>query len=165
MVTAFRRKVGTGPNPRPHSGPTTNDLGRRVLAHERTLTSLFVALSEDQPGVPDHPSPRFTEAPGMVRPQQDHAETDDDAEEFLRIAAAQRDADESRRSSLGPLHPRINAGSDATLVPVPARPRDCVHTQTVNGIWTDTADGIFQGTDQRREPAQVAVALARPRIA
>lgn len=62
----------------------STDLERRVLAHERVLQALIAYMARTEPRFIDHLRERFVEPMRMARHENDHRETDDYAEEFIR---------------------------------------------------------------------------------
>jgi hypothetical protein len=149
-----------GPTPRPAREAT--DLERRVLAHERILQSLIAHMSRAEPGFLDHLRKTFVEPMETARREQGYTATDDYAKAFIRAITALGDTERGLdRRALGRLHPKIDAGNDATIVSASARPADRIQTRERNGVWSVTVDGVFHGDYHRREQAEAAAALAR----
>lgn len=146
----------------PNTVPETTQLERRVLAHERILQSLIAYMSRAEPRFLDHLSRTFVEPMEKVHREQDFVETNDYAEEFIRVVSALDDAQRLRdRRALRRLPREKNAGNEASRIPVPERPPERVQTSERNGIWRVTVDGVFRGDYHKREHAETAAALAR----
>ena len=146
----------------PHEPIENTELEGRLLAHERILKSLIAYMSRTQPRLLDHLSKTIVQQAGKVPSEYDQPDGDDYAEQFIRAVAALGDAETVRKpAALGPLHPRINARNDATLVSVPPLTNDRIQTSKRNGIWTVTVDGVFRGDYYERAQAEAAAAVAR----
>ena len=141
--------------------PEATDLERRVLAHERVLQSLIAYMARTEPRFIDRLREQFVEPMHMARREQDHRETDDYAEEFIRavMLLGEVRAPKSKETdviSRQPLLPR-SKGEDGSM----GRPaqQGAVQVRERNGVWEVKVDGSFRGDYHKKEHALAAAAL------
>lgn len=148
----------------PKASPETTDLERRVLAHERILQALIAYLARTEPRFVDHLRERFVEPMSMARREHDHRETDDYAEEFIRVVMLLGEervpkAKEPEMTAKRSMPPKIRGGQ-GSYVNRPTQ-RDWVQVDERNGIWEVKVNGRFRGNYHLKEHALAAAALHR----
>lgn len=146
----------------PDTQPEATDLERRVLAHERVLQALIAYMARSEPRFIDHLRDRFVVPMDMARHEQDHRETDDYAEEFIRAVMLLGDvraprAKEAEMTERLPL-PTGRGGEQTSSTDPPAQ-RGGVQVRERNGIWEVQVDGKFRGDYHQKEHALAAAAL------
>jgi hypothetical protein len=146
----------------PIASPETTDLERRVLAHEKVLQALIAYMARTEPRFIDHLRERFVEPMSMARHEQDHRETDDYAEEFIRAVMLLGEvrapkAKEPDVTDNQPVPPR-SRGEQGSSIDWPTR-RVGVQVRERNSIWEVRVDGKFRGDYHQKEHALAAAAL------
>ncbi|WP_246237470.1 hypothetical protein [Halovulum dunhuangense] len=141
--------------------PETTELERRVLAHERVLQALIAYMARTEPRFIDHLKERFVEPMRMAHHEQDHLETDDYAEEFIRSIMLMGEAmAPRRREPLGAEEHPEGTGSRGPSAQYPAK-QGRVQVRERSGIWEVRLDGKFRGDYHRKEHALAAAALLK----
>ncbi len=140
----------------------STDLERRVLAHERVLQALIAYMARTEPRFIDHLRERFVEPMRMARHENDHRETDDYAEEFIRAvmllgdvrAPKAKEPDVTDKQAVPPK----SSGGQGSSMNRPAQ-RGGIQVRERNGIWEVQVDGKFRGDYHQKEHALAAAAL------
>jgi hypothetical protein len=100
----------------------------------------------------------------MGRPEHDHRETEDDAEDFIRavLLPGEMRAPKSKETDMTDKQTVLpgNKGEKGSSMDRPAQ-RGGVEVRERNGIWEVRVDGKFRGDYHRKEHALAAAALHR----
>ncbi|MEM7685200.1 MAG: hypothetical protein AAF293_10260 [Pseudomonadota bacterium] len=138
----------------------TTDLERRVLAHERILQALIAYMARTEPRFVDHLRERFVEPMGLTQRENDHRDTDDYAEEFIRAVMLLGDTPKAKEPEMNdkrpaPLKRREGQGTFMNRPPE----RGGAQVRERDGVWEVQVDGKFRGDYHQKEHALAAAAL------
>ncbi|MFQ1702902.1 hypothetical protein ACJ5NV_20185 [Loktanella agnita] len=140
----------------------TTAIERRVLAHERILQALTAYIARTELQFIDHLRARFVVPMRMAQHENDHRETDDHAEEFIRAVMLLEEMrapkpKEPEMTVKPPVSPNSSGGQGFPMYRIAQR--DAIHVRERNGTWEARVDDKFCGNYHQKEHALAAAAL------